>query len=57
MINFAEYRREFVQEGFRTLLNRQQKNGRLTEAEVARITAEYENYYNCYTYLDSNDLR
>jgi arginine decarboxylase-like protein len=47
----------YVQEGFRTLLNRQQTNGRLTEDEVARITANYEASFNCYTYLDSNDLR
>ncbi|NBO66397.1 MAG: arginine decarboxylase, partial [Acidobacteria bacterium] len=57
MINFAEYRQEFVQEGFRNLLNRQLRTGRLTEADLERVMAEYEAHHQSYTYLDSNDLR
>ena len=57
MLSFAKYEKEFLQEGFRNLLNRQMKKGKLTEDQAARITLDYESYYSGYTYLDANDNR
>jgi arginine decarboxylase len=54
MLNYAKYEKDFLQEGFRTLLNRQLKKGRLNEEAVNRLVEEYERYYSGYTYLDTN---
>lgn len=54
MLTFARYEREFLQEGFRTLLEKQMKKGRLTVEGADRLVAEYESHYTGYTYLDSN---
>lgn len=57
MLTFAEYSKDFVQDGFRGMLNRQIRQGRMNEQEAAKISAEYDSFYNSYTYLDSNDVR
>jgi arginine decarboxylase len=57
MLSYAKYERDFLQDGFRTLLNRQMKKGRLTEEAADRLTAEYEHHYTGYTYLDPNGQR
>ncbi len=54
MLNYARYEKDFLQDGFRTLLNRQLKKGKLTEGEASSLQTEYENYYSGYTYLDAN---
>jgi arginine decarboxylase len=54
MLNYARYEKEFLQEGFRTLLERQIKKGRLTPEGADRLVEEYESHYTGYTYLDSN---
>jgi len=54
MLAYAKYERDFLQDGFRTLLNRQLRKGKLTEEEANRLVEEYESRYADYTYLDSN---
>ncbi|MGE0885317.1 MAG: biosynthetic arginine decarboxylase [Blastocatellales bacterium] len=54
MVSFAKYEKEFLQEGFQSLLKRQLKKGTLTEDEVSRLTGEYVSQYEAYTYLDTN---
>jgi arginine decarboxylase len=54
MLSFARYEKDFLQDGFRTLLNRQIKKGNLTEEQAAGLTEEYESHYTGYTYLDAN---
>ncbi len=54
MVSFAKYEREFLQDGFRSLLDRQIKKGKLTQEEAGRLTDEYDNHYESYTYLDTN---
>jgi arginine decarboxylase len=54
MVSFAKYEREFLQDGFRSLLDRQIKKGKLTQDEAGRLTDEYDNHYEGYTYLDTN---
>lgn len=57
MTSFARYEKDFLQGGFRTLLNRQIKQGKLTEADATRLTGEYEGHYDGYTYLNGNGRR
>jgi arginine decarboxylase len=57
MLSFARYDKDFLQEGFRTLLNRQIKKGNLTEEQANRLVEEYESYYTSYTYLDANERK
>jgi arginine decarboxylase len=57
MLSFAKYENDFLQEGFRTLLNRQIKKGKLTEEQADRLVEDYVGYYNGYTYLDTNGNR
>lgn len=57
MLSYAKYEREFLQDGFRTLLDRQIKKGRLTAEKADRLTAEYELHYTGYTYLDPTGRR
>ena len=54
MTSFAKYEKEFLQDGFRNLLNRQIKKGNLTEEQAGRLTEEYETHYEGYTYLNGN---
>ncbi len=54
MLSFAKYERDFLQDGFRTLLNRQIKKGKLTEEGADQLSQEYDSFYNSYTYLDAN---
>ncbi|MDX2030840.1 MAG: biosynthetic arginine decarboxylase [Blastocatellia bacterium] len=54
MTSFAKYEKEFLQDGFRNLLNRQIKKGKLTEEQAGRLTDEYETHYEGYTYLNGN---
>jgi arginine decarboxylase len=54
MLSFARYEKDFLQDGFRTLLNRQIKKGNLTEDDAHRLFQEYESHYTGYTYLDPN---
>ncbi len=54
MLTFARYEKDFLHKGFRNLLERQMKKGRLTMEEADRLWAEYESHYTGYTYLDSN---
>ena len=54
MLSFARYEKDFLQDGFRTLLNRQIKKGNLTEDDANRLFQEYESHYTGYTYLDPN---
>jgi arginine decarboxylase len=54
MLSFAKYERDFLQDGFRTLLNRQIKKGKLTEDSAAQLLQEYDSFYSSYTYLDAN---
>ncbi|MEO6726940.1 MAG: biosynthetic arginine decarboxylase [Blastocatellia bacterium] len=54
MVSFARYEKEFLQDGFRTLLGKQIKKGTLTEEEAGRLTEEYDTHFDGYTYLDTN---
>jgi arginine decarboxylase len=54
MLSFAKYERDFLQDGFRNLLNRQIKKGKLTDEGAEQLLQEYDSYYNSYTYLDAN---
>jgi arginine decarboxylase len=54
MLSYARYEKDFLQDGFRTLLNRQTKKGNLTEDDANRLFQEYESHYTGYTYLDPN---
>lgn len=54
MVSFAKYEKDFLQEGFRSLLDRQIKKGKLTQEEAGRLTDEYDNHFEGYTYLDTN---
>ncbi len=54
MLSFAKYERDFLQDGFRTLLNRQIKKGKLTDEGATQLLEEYDSFYNSYTYLDAN---
>ena len=54
MLSFARYDKEFLQEGFRNLLNKQIRKGRLNEEAATLLMAEYEDHYNGYTYLNPN---
>jgi arginine decarboxylase len=54
MTTFARYEKDFLQDGFRTLLSRQIKKGKLTEEDAARLTRDYDGHYDGYTYLDGN---
>jgi arginine decarboxylase len=54
MLSYAKYEKDVLHEGFRTLLNRQIKKGKLTEEDANRLIADYESHYSGYTYLDSN---
>ncbi|MCI0661628.1 MAG: biosynthetic arginine decarboxylase [Acidobacteria bacterium] len=54
MLSFARYEKDFLQDGFRTLLNRQIKKGNLTEDDANRLFQDYESHYTGYTYLDPN---
>lgn len=54
MVSFARYEKEFLQDGFRTLLDKQIKKGTLTEEDAGRLTEEYDNHFDGYTYLDTN---
>jgi arginine decarboxylase len=57
MLSFARYEKEFLQDGFRNLLNRQIKKGKLTEEQADGLTEEYESHYLGYTYLVGNGHR
>ncbi len=57
MLSFARYEKEFLQDGVRTLLNRQIKKGILTEDEASELAEKYESHYTDYTYLDTNGHR
>ena len=54
MLSFAKYERDFLQDGFRTLLNRQIKKGKLTDEGATQLLEEYDSFYSSYTYLDAN---
>ncbi len=54
MLTFARYEQEFLQKGFRKLLNREIKKGQLTEEKAESLLEDYDEYYNSYTYLDMN---
>jgi arginine decarboxylase len=57
MVTFARYEKEFLQDGFRNLLNRQIKKGKLTEQQATSLSDEYESHYHGYTYLAGNGHR
>ena len=57
MLSYAKYEKDFLQDSFRTSLNRQIKKGKLTEEQASRLSEEYDSYYTGYTYLDSNGQR
>jgi len=57
MVTFARYEKEFLQDGFRNLLNRQIKKGKLTEEQATSLSEEYESHYHGYTYLAGNGHR
>jgi arginine decarboxylase len=57
MVTFARYEKEFLQDGFRNLLNRQIKKGKLTEEQATSLSDEYESHYHGYTYLAGNGQR
>lgn len=57
MTVFAKYEKEFLQGGFRNLLGKQIKKGKLTDQQAGRLTEEYESHYTSYTYLDGNDSK
>ena len=57
MISFARYEKEFLQDGFRNLLNRQIKKGKLTEEKATGLADDYESHYHGYTYLTGNGHR
>ena len=54
MLTFARYEQEFLQKGFRKLLNREIKKGKLTEDKADTLLEDYDGFYNSYTYLDMN---
>jgi arginine decarboxylase len=54
MLSFAKYEKDFLQEGFRNLLNKQIRKGRLNEDVASRLAEEYEGHCTGYTYLDAN---
>jgi arginine decarboxylase len=54
MLTYARYEKEFLHDGFRTLMDRQTKKGTLTVEQADRLCTEYESHYTGYTYLDSN---
>ena len=54
MLTFARYEQEFLQKGFRKLLNREIKKGKLTEEKADTLLEDYDGFYNSYTYLDMN---
>ena len=54
MLTFARYEQEFLQKGFRKLLNREIKKGKLTEVKADTLLEDYDGYYDSYTYLDMN---
>ncbi len=54
MLSFARYEKDFLQEGFNNLLNKQIRKGRLNGEAASRLTEEYESHYSSYTYLDAN---
>jgi arginine decarboxylase len=57
MLSFAKYEKDFLQDAFRNLLNRQIKKGKLTEEVAEQLFQEYDSHYNGYTYLDANGRR
>ncbi len=57
MLNYARYEKEFLQEGFHSLLDRQIRKGGLTEEEASRLAEEYESHYTGYTYLEANGYK
>src|SRR5262252_4355678 len=57
MVSFARYEKEFLQDGFRNLLNRQIKKGKLTEEQATGLADDYESHYHGYTYLTGNGHR
>ncbi|MFN7926396.1 MAG: biosynthetic arginine decarboxylase [Blastocatellia bacterium] len=57
MLSFAKYERDFLQEGFSKLLDRQIKKGKLTDEEAEQLSQSYDSFYNSYTYLDANGRR
>ncbi len=57
MVSFARYEKEFLQDGFRNLLNRQIKKGKLTEEQATVIAGDYESHYYGYTYLSGDGHR
>lgn len=57
MLSFAKYERDFLQEGFSKMLNRQIKKGKLTEEEAQQLSQSYDYFYNSYTYLDANGTK
>jgi arginine decarboxylase len=57
MLTFAKYEKDFLQESFRSQINRQIKKGQLTQEEADQLWAEYESHYTGYTYLESNGQR
>lgn len=57
MLSFARYEKEFLQDGVRTMLNRQIKKGMLTEEQASELAEKYESHYTDYTYLDTNGAR
>ena len=54
MLTFARYEQEFLQKGFRKLLNREIKKGKLTEDKADLLLEDYDGFYHSYTYLDMN---
>jgi arginine decarboxylase len=54
MLTFARYEQEFLQKGFRKLLNREIKKGKLTEDKADLLLENYDGFYHSYTYLDMN---
>ncbi len=57
MLSFARYDKEFLQDSFSNLLNRQIKKGKLTDEKANQLIEDYESHYNGYTYLDPNGRR
>ncbi len=57
MLSFAKYERDFLQEGFSKLLDRQIKKGKLTDEEAQQLSQSYDYFYNSYTYLDANGVK
>src|SRR5262249_31235579 len=57
MVSFARYGKEFLQDGFRNLLNRQIEKGKPTEDQAIRLTDSSESHHHGYTYLAGNGHR